>query len=42
MPAAPPTAHAAPVWSPMPPDVQVVRVLRPEECDLPIAEELAA
>jgi len=29
-------------WSPMPADVRVVRVLRPEECDLPIAEELAA
>ena len=37
-----PSPERAEAWSPMPPDVRVVRVLKPEECELPIAEELAA
>ncbi len=37
-----PPAAQAKEWSPMPAGVSVVRVLRPEEYDLPIAEQLAA
>jgi len=37
-----PLPEEAESWSPMPPEVQVLRVLKPEEHDLPVAEELAA
>jgi HD-GYP domain-containing protein (c-di-GMP phosphodiesterase class II) len=38
----PPPPELAEAWSPMPPDVNVMRVIRPEECGFSIDEELAA